>query len=350
MKSLGVSSTSHVVVPDEKHLMLTALKFCAEHSDLIFVTGGLGPTSDDFTREIIAQWCKQKLVWDEKSWKHIEERLRPRGLAVKEIQKQQCYFPENSIVLSNRLGTANAFFLRHDEKDVYVLPGPPREIEAVWNDWIEPEMKKKIANLDPLVTCSWDTIGVGESDVADLVISALKNQPVEIGYRVHLPFVEVKITFLQSQSTQAILWQKSLEAAIGSITALRNGENAAQTLSQHMLDFRKVWICDSLPGSFLMNRLFPASKHLLKKNKIHFLSDRFNENFAEAYGFEKNKDLILELWEDSPGSARASLQIKGQKRIQFFQSPYRSPLMREREFQYFSEMALIFWKLELKNL
>ena len=350
MKSLGVSSTSHVVVPDEKHLMLTALKFCAEHSDVVFVTGGLGPTSDDFTRDVIAEWCGKKLIWDEKSWKHIEERLLPRGIAVKEIQRQQCYFPEGSRVLLNRLGTANAFSIRHSEKDIYVLPGPPREIEAIWQDWISAEMKNKSAHLDPLVTSSWDTIGVGESDVADLVVQALKNQKVEIGYRVHLPFVEVKITFPKSNSSQAETWKKSLESAIGSITVLRDAENSAQDLSQRLSAFPKTWICDSLPGSFLMIRLFPFSKSLFKHGQIHFLSENPSRSFPRFAENQKTGDLILALWQDSPGHARASLHYKGQKRIQSFESPYHSELMREREFQYFSEMAMIFWNSQLQNL
>jgi nicotinamide-nucleotide amidase len=341
MKSLGVSTTSHLVVPDEKNLMLQALQFCAEHSDVIFVTGGLGPTSDDFTRDVVAQWCGLKLIWDEKSWQHIQDRLIPRGIAVKEIQRQQCYFPEHSKVLTNRVGTANAFQFQHQGKEIYVLPGPPKEIEAIWQDFIEPEMKLKTQHLDPVITHSWDTMGLGESDVADLVEAALKNAPVEIGYRVHMPFVEVKITYPRSQEAQAQTWKKSLEKAIGSITILRDGTDAAQSVAEKLIAFPNILVCDSLPGSFLMTRMFPFSKALLKESKLNFLSRLEIPHLSS--------DLILTLETDSPGNAQASVSYKGQRRVQSFQSPYKSALLKEREFQYFTEMALIFWMNELSS-
>lgn len=343
MKLLGVPSTLHLVVPDEKQLMLDAMQFCARETNLIFITGGLGPTSDDFTRDVVAQWCQQKLVWDEKSWLHIEERLVPRGISVKEIQRQQCYFPEGCQILHNRLGTANAFRLDHEGKTIFVLPGPPREIEAIWQDSIQPEMIARTEGLDPVLTFSWDTIGLGESDIADLVEAALKGAAVEIGYRVHLPFVEVKITYPKSLESQAAKWKQSLENAIGPLTVLRNGVDAAQHLAKLLQSHPRIFICDSIPGSYLMNRLFPFSKALLKEKKLNFLTALEIANVQDS-------DLILSLSEDSVGNAEARIMTKRQSRVQTFASPYRSVLMKEREQQFFAEMALIFWMKELGPL
>lgn len=111
LKNLGVEVTCHLVVPDDKAEMLRAMDFCS-NSDLVFVTGGLGPTSDDFTRDVIAEKAKAKLIFDESSWKHVTDRLTSRGYTVKEIQRQQCFFPEGSTILQNSQGTANGFLLK----------------------------------------------------------------------------------------------------------------------------------------------------------------------------------------------------------------------------------------------
>ncbi|MEZ0393148.1 MAG: competence/damage-inducible protein A [Pseudobdellovibrionaceae bacterium] len=340
LKDLGLGSTSHLVVPDDESLILKALQFCAETSNFIFVTGGLGPTSDDFTRDVICRWTGRKLIWDESSWKHIEERLISRGMAVKEIQKQQCYFPEGSRLLPNRMGTANGFQLNWQQLEIFVLPGPPREIEAIWQDWIAPQMREKMATLDPEITRSWDTLGFGESDVADRVEEALKGCPFEKGYRVHMPFVEVKLTYRKSQSTDAQKWILSLEKAIGSITPLRDGENAAEILTAVLSEGPEIFICDEIPGSFLLQRLFPFCRQWLKNKKFNFVTSPLDLP-------QDPQVLCLFLKEDGPGFGRAGFKWKGQSRQQNFVSPYKSSLLREREQQFYAEMALIFWMKEL---
>jgi nicotinamide-nucleotide amidase len=340
MSALGVTTSMHLVVPDEKSLILQALDVCTEHSDILFVTGGLGPTSDDFTREVVAQWLGRELVWHEASWKHIEDRLLPRGIAVKEIQRQQCYYPSNSQVLMNRLGTANAFCTDHNGKTIFVLPGPPKEIESIWQDHIAGFMSEKTKFLDRLITLSWDTIGLGESDVADRVEEALKGCSFEKGYRVHMPFVEVKLSFLNSEVPKAEVWIEALESAIGSLTVIRNGEDAAEKLAGIFSSFEHVYIQDEIPGSFLMQRLFPFCKNLLRDRKLSFSSQPLDPKLS-------SRSLYLNLKEDSSTTGRASLKHKGQSRGQIFMSPYKSLLSKEREQQFYAEMALIFWMKEL---
>lgn len=334
-KSLGVPSAMHLVVPDEKALILSSLKFCAEHSDHIFITGGLGPTSDDFTRDVITEWTGLKTFWDEASWQHIQDRLNSRGMVAKEIQKQQCYFPEGAKVLTNRMGTANAFALQYQGKEIYVLPGPPREIEAIWQDHILARMKEKTRHLDHEVTKSWDTIGLGESDIAELTEKALVGCPFEKAYRVHLPFVEFKLSYPESRKDEAQQWAEKVELAIGSYTLLRDGAEASALLAQKLTSQKKVFICDEIPKSFLLNRLFPHCKQLLADKKLNFMTE-MPENLDP-------ESLVLHLKDEGGGTAKAEWLRKGQNQSQSLLSPFKSPLLKEREEQFFAEMAMIFW-------
>lgn len=338
LQRLGVPTAMHLVVPDEEALILESMGFCANHADVVFITGGLGPTSDDFTRDVVSKWTSRPLVWDEASWQHLSERLTSRGYHVRDIQRQQCYFPEGSRILKNRLGTANAFHLSFQGKDIYVLPGPPGEIAAVWEDHIDAEMKRKAQNVDALITRSWDTIGYGESDIADRVESVLLGCPLEKGYRVHLPFVEFKVTYLKSQSPEAEKWISKIDQCLAPMTVLRDNEESAQKLAESLSGFEHILICDEIPGSFLINRLFPFSKKLLKDKKFNFIT--------HPPAKVNPKTLFLHLREDSPKSAWATLKYQGQSRSQQFTSPYRSLLLKEREQQFYAEMALIFWMKE----
>lgn len=338
MRDLGVPTSLHLVVPDEADRIERALQYCAQNCDTLFVTGGLGPTSDDFTRDVVAHWAGRKLIWDEASWQHLKDRLQARHYAVRDIQRQQCYFPEGSEVLTNRMGTANAFYLSHQSKDIYVLPGPPGEIAAVWQDHLDSRLREKTRSVDALITRSWDTIGCGESEIADRVEEVLKGCPFEKGYRVHLPYVEFKITYLKSQGSQAEPWLRAIETCLAPMTVLRDGEDAAEKLASALQAFEQVIICDEIPGSFLLHRLFPFCKNLLRERKLSFVT-----SWNKLQKDQSSRTLLLHLREESSGSARATVEIHRQKHSQQMLSPFTSLLLKDRERQFYAEMAMVSW-------
>ncbi len=349
LKALGLETRLHLTIPDDRPLILDSLNMCAANSDLIFVTGGLGPTSDDFTRDLIAQWTNQKMVWHEPSWQHIQDRLKPRGIAVKEIQKQQCYFPEHAEIFVNRLGTANGFAVEHQNKQVFVLPGPPKEIEGIWIDHLKARFEDLTKDTDRLITKSWDTIGLPESEVAEAAEAALRNCDYEKGYRVHLPYVEFKLTYNKSKALEAKKWIAKIEDSLGANTVLRDGEEIALKLCESLQNFSKVLIIDEIPGSFLMQRMFPFMKGLLAENKIHFLQSLKLDQANGEILKQDNKTILLHLKLDQLGQGTALLRTLGQSRKFEFKSPYNSSLLKERSHQYFAEMAMISWNGEITS-
>ena len=154
----GISTESHLSVSDNKENILKALNYLENLSDLIFVTGGLGPTTDDFTRDVVAEWADKKMVYDEATWKYITDRLRSRGLNVHEHQKQQCYFPEGAKILTNSQGTAHGFSFECSRstcvKKIIVLPGPPSEVAAIWKDHLDEWLKSQTIS-NPLIVKIW---------------------------------------------------------------------------------------------------------------------------------------------------------------------------------------------------
>lgn len=338
LNGFGVRMRVHSTVPDDRALILEGLKSLEAHSDLIFVTGGLGPTSDDFTREMIADWLQKPLQFDLKSWEHINKRLTSRGYQVREIQKQQCYYPEGATVLENKEGTAHGFRCTKDSKEIFVLPGPPREIESVWNDHIDSWLKNATQNLNRRITKAWDTMGVGESDVALMVEEVLnqfpKSKQLEIGYRVHLPYVEVKITFDEKQSGvfQETIFQ--VNEKLKKITITRDFEDVAEKLTQKVskTDFT---FYDFVSKGYLHNRL---SGHL---KKIPQWSFKQSDPKDITLDFFENEDDFLALLPYEEFTCFVVGSFKGQRFQKVIEAPNKSPLMQERRQQYFSEMALV---------
>ena len=143
---LGFEVKRHLTVRDDPDDIKQALSFC-EDSDVIITTGGLGPTTDDLSRASLAQWCAQKLYFHQDSYEYLKKFLELRGRRVLEGHKHQCYFPENSLLLENKAGTAQGFCLTTlNNKLLVSLPGPPREIESIW----KLSLKEKLLSMNSI--------------------------------------------------------------------------------------------------------------------------------------------------------------------------------------------------------
>jgi nicotinamide-nucleotide amidase len=341
LKRLAVVVNTHLTVPDDKPIILNSLKFLEENSDVLFITGGLGPTSDDFTRDVLAEWGGVQMKFDETSWKHIQERLTSRGFTVRDMQKQQCYFPENGEILFNSEGTAHGFKFKvkkpSGEKTVYALPGPPREIEAVWKAHIEKDLSEQTSHIDKLITKAWDTIGVGESEVAHQVEEALKDKPqntfLEIGYRVHLPYVEVKLTFTENDSAALKQTIDKVDEVLNPICITRDFNDVVNIFCRKTdkIDFT---FYDYVTEGYLHGRLSPHLKNMknwsFKQSTETPIVELFDneDNFLALLPFEEDRCILI-------------YSVNGKYQQKNIEAPMKSPLMSERRKQYFAELALV---------
>jgi nicotinamide-nucleotide amidase len=340
LKGFGLLTELHLTIPDNRQLILECLNTCAKHADLIFVTGGLGPTSDDFTREVVSAWAQQPLEFHDLSWQHLNERLSARGYQVTDIQRQQCYFPKTARILKNSQGTANAFFIQYQSKRVYVLPGPPKEIEAIWNDILSAEFKSLTEHIDRHLTLSWDTMGFGESQIAEKVEKIAGQSGFEIGYRVHLPYVEVKFSFLASQKLKAQSYIDQIDQVLSDCTIVKNGDEVLKNLVTQLAEFDRIEIYDSASNSILTTKL---AAHVRNFNSWMFTSEVIPKIFS---GDEKVVQLSMSSVSDS--EVHVLFRTKNIEKTANFSSQLNAN-MNERKLQIFTERAFIFWSQELRN-
>jgi len=369
---LGYKTELHLTVPDDRPLILKALNEAATACEVLFITGGLGPTSDDFTREVVGEWLGLKLEWDEESWEHIASRLSERGIDVQEIQKQQCYYPQGSLVLQNMLGTAHGFRVSVPKAKIsgqklewlICLPGPPRELEGIWKDHLNSWLMETYPQKNPWVTKSWDVLGQPESEVATRVEKFLPDGNYEKAYRVHLPFVEFKLSYFKNDENQD--WLRAIDKALTGLTVRFGGQDSAKEFLEALVQRKPAEISfyDGLSMGYLIHRL-NSFQDLMKNSNVTFhgstraardweLQPKAREelSFSVIYSISKASTASASESTALSQSAQAISRFYiGASLVsqEAFASPYSSDLLRERERHYFVERAFIHWTQCLKQ-
>jgi molybdenum cofactor synthesis domain-containing protein len=258
LTDLGITCELHLSVPDSFEQMKWALQTCVSKYSVVITTGGLGPTTDDFTRQVIADVIGKNLIWDETSWKNIESRLKSVNAPIVESNKQQAWFPESAEIFQNLAGTAAAFSVSMNQSILIALPGPPHEIESLWESSIRHFITSKFPNTRNIKPLIWRCLGMSESKIGEIVEAALNGSGLTIGYRSFQPFIDVKVWVNDEQKLrfeQEFLpeLEKSLEGYIVS----RNNEDLPTKFWDAMPMATPIFILDRATGGHLAKRLNP---------------------------------------------------------------------------------------------
>lgn len=165
--ALGLSCFYQSVVGDNEERLKEQMKTAVGRSDIVILTGGLGPTTDDLTKETAALLMGKKLVTDQHSLERVEAYFQTRGIEMTENNKKQALVPEGARVLDNDNGTAPGLILESGEKCMVLLPGPPNEMKPLFEAQVKPYLKA----LSPCVLYSRTVklCGIGESKAAAMV-------------------------------------------------------------------------------------------------------------------------------------------------------------------------------------
>lgn len=147
---LGLSCYFQSVVGDNEERLTLVLKTAMERSDIVILSGGLGPTEDDLTKEVAAKVCDRKLSVDDRSMERIAEYFAARDIKPTENNWKQAMIPEGAIILDNDNGTAPGVIIETEGAKVILLPGPPNELLPMFETGVAPYLKQ----LTPGVICS----------------------------------------------------------------------------------------------------------------------------------------------------------------------------------------------------
>lgn len=171
---LGIGVFHQSVVGDNPKRVSEALKIAFDRADMVITTGGLGPTKDDLTKEVCAQFFNKKLVLNEEALERLKERFVKRGIIeLSESNVKQAYLPEGCIPLQNNNGTAPGCIINDNNKILIMLPGPPREVAPMFKEDVVQFLKTLTDNI--FVSKVLRVFGIGESAAADKITHLLDN-------------------------------------------------------------------------------------------------------------------------------------------------------------------------------
>ena len=198
LADLGHVVTRQVAIADTGSEIQTAVREALSRADLIITTGGLGPTSDDITRELIAELLGKKLVANQDVLAHIENFFVQRGRPRPARTSVETLVPESALVFLNPTGTAPGLAMKIDKggKWLVMLPGPPRELRPMFDTFVVPLVKREFA--DEIFVCrTLLTTGIGESRVQEFIeadLQPLVARGLEVGYCARPGAVDVRLT------------------------------------------------------------------------------------------------------------------------------------------------------------
>jgi nicotinamide-nucleotide amidase len=174
LPDVGIGVFYHSVVGDNPKRLKECLKLSLTRSDVVIMTGGLGPTKDDLTKETVSEVMGRKLVLHKESLNKIELFFKKLNRPMTDNNRKQAYLPEGSLIIENKSGTAPGCIIENDGKVIVMLPGPPSELKPMFEDTVMPYFQR-MAEFK-IVSKYLRVFGVGESAMEERIIDLVDNQ------------------------------------------------------------------------------------------------------------------------------------------------------------------------------
>ncbi len=195
LATIGIPVDYHTSVADDPERMMCAIGLAASRSDVVMVAGGLGPTADDLTREIMAKAGGKRLVLHPPSLDVIAEMFKRFGRPMTENNRSQATLPEGAEVIPNHNGTAPGICMRLGRAEFHVFPGVPHELYAMFDEFTIPRLRGMRTEPGVIKTRRLKCFGVGESMVdAEVRHLMAHDRNPNIGLLVHDFVITVEIT------------------------------------------------------------------------------------------------------------------------------------------------------------
>lgn len=266
LAELGVEVAHIAVVADRPGDLEAALRFmAAEGMDLIVTSGGLGPTADDLTAEIVARFAGRELVLDEEMEEKIAAIIRNFARrfsfdeeAVREANRKQAMIPEGALPL-DPVGTAPGLVVPAGERVVVVLPGPPRELRPMWPRAVEaPPVRAVLSRATPLLAYTVRMFGIPESEIAkslrEIEADGVELEAVEITTCLRKGEIEIDVRYRAEAATVAEAVRVGLVDRHAQHLFSLDGETIDSQLAG-LLDGRRLGLAESCSGGLLAARI-----------------------------------------------------------------------------------------------
>jgi nicotinamide-nucleotide amidase len=195
LNQIGVNVRHAMSVADDRQEITDSLKFAISQADIILITGGLGPTKDDITKKTIADFFGTSMYFHQETWDRIVDFFKKRDREPGEAHYNQCFMPENALILRNEMGSAPGMWFEHEGKIIVSMPGVPAEMKYLMKAEVLPRLKSKFQG-QPIEHRTIMTAAAGETDLATLLNDFESSLPnfLKVAYLPSYGVVRLRLT------------------------------------------------------------------------------------------------------------------------------------------------------------
>jgi nicotinamide-nucleotide amidase len=286
LEERGIRVVAKTIIGDDLQHIVRAFSIAFDRADIIIATGGLGPTVDDLTRDALSEFLNLQLVLDEKVLQAISDRFNVRGIRMPEINQKQAMVPEGAVVLENHNGTAPGLFLETKGKQVFLLPGPPFEMEPMWEKYALPLLKTG----DSFIRHIFRIAMMPESRVDELV-RPVTEKLKETQYTILASPAEIEIHLLAQRRSEAeLFWAcDEIRRILGNRIYAEGLRKLEEVVAELLMKANmKISLAESCTGGLLAHRLtqIPGSSKYLDRGVVVY------SNVAKVEMLDVPRELI----------------------------------------------------------
>ena len=260
LNALGIEVRLKTVVGDDRERLARVLRAALDRSNLIILTGGLGPTEDDVNREVVAEALARPLREVAAVRKSLEERFARLGRAMSPNNARQALVPEGAEWLENKKGTAPGLWIEEDGVHILLLPGPPHELEAMFESACLPRLAR-LSTGERLSSRVYKVVGLPESEVDQRIAPIYKayvNPTTTILAVAGAIEIHLRARAANEDEAQALLTElgDKIELALGDHVFSTRGESLEQIVAMYLnMKQKSVAVAESCTGGLLSERL-----------------------------------------------------------------------------------------------
>ena len=285
-RDLGIDVYYHTTVGDNARRLQGVIEIALTRANLIIITGGLGPTVDDVTREAVAASVGQPLVFSPELLQQIAARFARFGRTMSDNNRRQAYIPAGAEAIPNPVGTAPAFRVEKDGAIIIALPGVPAEMRYLMEHAIIPYLRR-LVSASAIVTRVLHTAGIGESQVDSMIGDLMTGSNPTVGLAAHPGQTDIRITAKASSLDEARLMiqpvERTMRQRLGSHIYGTDGERIASVLARIAKErCYRLAITETLTGGLIAQELIEAVGDLLVAHVIEPSPAELSESLALA--------------------------------------------------------------------
>ncbi|HEV2210674.1 MAG TPA: competence/damage-inducible protein A [Verrucomicrobiae bacterium] len=269
LADLGYVVSRQTAVPDTAAAIRAGVQEALGRADLLIATGGLGPTSDDLTRDVLARFLERPLHEDPAILEQITSFFTSRKRPMPASTRVQALVPEGALVLHNAFGTApglalevpaNRFRPGAASSWLVMLPGPPRELRPMFTEQVVPLLRRVLPAAAKFVCHTWRTSGLGESMVEQTVAPAIEGlvaRGLELGYCARPGQVDVRLV-ARGDDAEVLVREaeRILQARLGAVLYGRESDEEEAVLIRRLTELKRTLaLAESCTGGLLAHRL-----------------------------------------------------------------------------------------------